>query len=122
LNAGQEATAITMPQKTLTTASILMCPHGGTVEIISSYPTVSACQNPIATIGDTFLIKSCPNVIMTGIPMPCLIVKWIASDTVVKVNGNPTLSETSSGLCLNIAQIPQGSVMIQETQSVLGTQ
>jgi hypothetical protein len=92
LNAGQEATAITMPQKTLTTASILMCPHGGTVEIISSYPTVSACQNPIATIGDTFLI-----------------VKWIASDTVVKVNGNPALSETSSGLCLNIAQIPRGA-------------
>lgn len=110
-----------MPTRTLTTASTLICPHGGMVEIISSYPTVSACQNPIATIGDTFLIKSCPNVIMAGVPMPCLTVKWVASDTVVKVNGNPSLSEASSGLCLNAMQIPQGSVMIQETQSVLRT-
>jgi hypothetical protein len=110
--------------KTLTTASILMCPHGGTVEIISSYPTAGACQNPIATIGDTFLIKGCTNIIMMGVPvpMPCLIVKWMAWDTVAKVNGNATLSESSSGLCLNAMQIPQGNVMVQQTQAVLGTQ
>jgi len=112
-----------MPTKTLTTASILMCPHGGMVETISSYPTVGASQNPVATLADTFLIKGCPHMIMAGvpIPMPCLMVKWIAWDTVATVNGNPTLSESSSGLCLNAMQVPQGSVMIQQTQSVLGT-
>ena len=93
-----------MPTKTLTTASILMCPHGGQVEIISSYPTANGSQNPIATIGDTFLIKNCANIIM-----PCFMVKWIASDTVVTVNGNATLSEASSGLCLNTMQIAQGA-------------
>lgn len=113
-----------MPAKTLTTASILQCPHGGMVEILSSYPTVGASEYPIATIGDTFLVKNCPHVIFAGaiIPMPCLTVQWIAWDTVTTVNGRPTLSESSTGLCFNAMQIPQGSVMIRQTQSVLGTQ
>jgi hypothetical protein len=111
-----------MPTKALTTASTLMCPHGGMVEILSSYPTVGASQSPVATVADTFLIKGCPNLGPAAIPMPCLTVKWIAWDTVATVNGNPTLSHTSSGLCLNAAQIPQGSVIIAQAQSVLGTQ
>ena len=111
-----------MPTKTLTTASILMCPHGGTVEIISSYPTVGGSQNPIVTIGDTFLIKGCSNMMMMGVPIPCLFVEWFVWDTVVKVNGNATLSETSTGLCFNVMLIPQGRVMIQQTQAVLGSQ
>jgi hypothetical protein len=111
-----------MPTSTLTTASILMCPHGGMVKIISSSPTVGASQNPIATTADTFLIAGCPYQSPPGIPMPCLMVEWISSDTVLKVKGNPTLSQTSSGLCLNAMQVPQGSVMIQQTQGVLGTE
>jgi hypothetical protein len=113
-----------MPTKTLTTASILMCPHGGTVQIISSYPTVAGSKNPIVTIGDTFLIKGCTKILMMGvpIPMPCLTVKWITWDTVAKVKGNATLSESSTGLCLNAMQLPQGNVMIQQTQAVMGTQ
>jgi len=112
-----------MAGKTLTTASVLQCPHGGKVTIVSSYPQAGACESPIATVGDTFLIAGCPHQIVAGIPIPspCVTVRWLVADTVMTVNGNATLSEGSSGLCLSAAQIPQGAVIVQQTQAVLGS-
>jgi hypothetical protein len=112
-----------MAGKTLTTASILQCPHGGRVTVLSSYPQAGACESPIATVGDTFVIAGCPHHIFAGVPVPspCATVRWLVADTVMTVGGHATLSEGSAGLCLSAAQIPQGAVIVQQTQTVLGT-
>lgn len=111
-----------MAGKALTAASLLQCPHGGRVQIVSSYPTVGAAESPVATIADLFLIVGCQFMLVPPIASPCFKVKWMVFNTVPTVNGQPTLDEGSIGLCLNAMELPQGTVIIQQTQSVLARQ
>lgn len=107
-----------MAGPSLTTASVLMCPHGGTVQIMSTFPRTKASGPPVVTTADVFLVVGCPFVIPATppIPSPCLRVQWLVPDLRVKVNGATTLSLGSTGLCLNPAGLPQGPVMIVSSQ------
>lgn len=107
-----------MPGKTITINSTLQCPHGGKVQIITTNTRAMADSAFIATISDTFIISGCPFQIPAAVPIPspCITVQWIVTDTRVKVNGNPSISQSSVGICLSAAQIPQGPVMIANTQ------
>lgn len=108
-----------MSGNTLTTTSTLMCPHGGSVQIISTNARVTADGGNAALATDTFLISGCPFQIPAApspIPSPCIQVQWIVPDTRNKVNGTPTLSQSSTGLCLSATGIPQGQVLILNTQ------
>ena len=109
-----------MAGETLVTNATLQCPHGGTVQIISSNTRVKANSTPIATSGDTFVVAGCTFQV-SGAPSPCVSVKWIVTDTRVKV-GPQTLSTGSQGLCLNAAQAPQGPVNIVKTQTKVKSQ
>ncbi|ABK99428.1 hypothetical protein [Pelobacter propionicus] len=103
----------------LTTAAVLTCPHGGTVSITSSNSGVTADGAPLALAGDSFTISGCPFQIPVGPgtkPSPCVTVKWLVTDLRATVNGQPTLSTASVGLCLSAEQVPQGSVVISSTQ------
>jgi len=104
-----------MAGHSLTIASSLQCPHGGTVVITSTNTRVRAGA-PMATAMDVFLIVGCP------VSSPCVSVRWLVPDMRVKVNGIPTLSRTSLGLCLNGLQIPQGVVVILNTQTKVQSQ
>jgi len=67
----------------LTITSTLMCPHGGSVQIISANTRVRIASTPAALATDQFLIVGCPFQIPVGvgtIPSPCLTVQWLASD------------------------------------------
>ena len=112
-----------MAGNALTTGSSLQCPHGGNVQISSSNTAVSADGSPAVTVSDTFTISGCPFQIPATppIPSPCVRVQWIVPDTQAKVNGNPTLSQGSSGLCLAATSVPQGPVMVSNTQSKVQT-
>lgn len=110
-----------MAGRTLTTASRLQCPHGGTVNIISGHHKVSAGGSPVATTADTFIITGCPFLLPPFIPSPCVTLRWIVSDAAVSISGSPTLSETSAGLCLSAAALPQGPVVILQAEPALGT-
>jgi hypothetical protein len=72
----------------------------------------------IATGADTFIILGCPFHIPATppIPSPCLTVRWLITDMRVKANGSFTLSRSSQGLCMNAQQVPQGPVIIVNTQ------
>jgi hypothetical protein len=96
--------------------STLLCPHGGTVQIISSNTRTKADGAFVATVSDTFIISGCPFQSPVPTPSPCVTVRWLVPDSRVKVNGNLTLSRSSVGLCLSAAQIPQGPVMVVNTQ------
>jgi hypothetical protein len=107
-----------MPGHALTTASTLMCPHGGTVSATTTNTRVKAGA-PVVTQADTFLVAGCPFTV-SGVSSPCTTVVWVTADVRVKV-GAPTLSESSVGLCLNPASVPQGPVSIVTTQTQAST-
>jgi len=108
-----------MSGNTLTTASTLTCPHGGTVSIVSSNTKVTVNGSPAALQSDTFTISGCSYQIPATppIPSPCVTVQWVMSDMQTTVNSTATLSQGSSGLCLAATQAPQGSVSITAGQS-----
>jgi len=92
-----------------------ICPHGGQVTTIASQPRVTVSGMPVATIADQSLVAACPfNV--SGAPMPCVRVQWLVPAARVKVMGLPVLIQTSTGLCLNATQAPQGAPIIVSTQ------
>lgn len=108
-----------MAGQSLNVNSVLLCPHGGQVQIISSNTCTKGGGGFLVTIADTFTVIGCPFQIPAAppIPSPCVTVQWIISDTRVKVNGSPCLSQSDVGLCLSAAQVPQGPVSIVNTQT-----
>ena len=103
----------------LTTASTLQCPHGGSVSIVSANTSVSAGA-ALALATDTFTISGCPFQIPVGVgtvPHPCIRVQWLMTNMKCSVNNQPTLSQSSQGLCLAADQAPQGCVVIVNTQT-----
>jgi hypothetical protein len=99
----------------LNTSSILMCPHGGTVSVITTNTQVMAAGDPVLRASDTFLIAGCPFVV--GIPLhPCMQVQWVQPDTESQVLGDFTLSEDSVGLCVAADGAMQGTALIVFTQ------
>lgn len=104
---------------TLTTASVLTCPHGGTVSISSTNTSVTAAGVALALATDTFSISGCSfqRPIPGGTqPSPCVSVQWLQHDLQTQVNSQATLSMSSQGLCLAGDQVPQGPVSISSTQ------
>jgi hypothetical protein len=100
----------------LTVSSVMMCPHGGTVQAITSNSKVLAGGDPVVRSSDTFVIAGCPFNI-SGAPSPCVSVQWIVPDAQSQVLSDFTLSEDSVGLCLAGTQAPQGTVLINSTQT-----
>lgn len=109
-----------MAGQTITTASTLMCPHGGTVTGIPSSPRGSAGAT-VLRAADTFTIAGCPFLLPGGAPSPCVTIQWIAADVRVTVGGAATLSSGSVGLCLSPASVPQGPVQVLATQTRVST-
>jgi len=109
----------------LVTTSSLTCPHGGSVQFISSNTKVMAGGIPITLVSDTATISGCSFQIPVGlgtIPSPCIYVQWIVPDTRVRVGGTFTLSQSSTGLCIGATGAPQGPVMVNSTQSKVSSQ
>ena len=113
-----------MAGNAITTASALMCPHGGTVTIVSTNAKALAGPAPLALATDTFTVAGCPFQIpaVVPIPSPCITVQWLVPDVRTAVGGVPTLSASSVGLCLAATQVPQGPVVVSATQAIMSTQ
>jgi hypothetical protein len=98
----------------LTSASTMMCPHGGTVTAIPGQSRATA-QSPILRGSDTYIVAGCPLVIAL-VPSPCISVQWVQTATRVRAGGDFVLNESSVGLCLAATQAPQGVALILQTQ------
>lgn len=107
-----------MAGNSLVSGSHMQCPHLGTVQVTPSNMTIKADKDAMVVMSDTFTITGCTFQIPATppIPSPCVEVQWLVADTRVKLNGTATLSETSTGLCLSKEKVPQGSVIISNTQ------
>lgn len=114
-----------MAGNTLNVASTLQCPHGGMVQITSANTRAKVGGAFAALSTDQFMISGCPFQIPAPsgtIPSPCMTVQWVVTDMRAKVNSTPTLSMSSAGLCLSAAQVPQGPVVIANTQTRVKSQ
>jgi hypothetical protein len=100
----------------LTTASVLMCPHGGSVQAITTNVATQAGGAYVVRSTDTFMIAGCAFTVPPGVPSPCMTVQWITSALANTVMGDDVLTMDSQGLCLAATQAPQGPVMIVDTQ------
>jgi hypothetical protein len=100
----------------LTTESVMMCPHGGTVQPSSTNTSVLAAGAPLLRSSDVFIIAGCP-FILGLVPHPCVTVNWVQPATASSAISNPTLTEASVGLCVAPDQSVQGPVMIVSTQA-----
>lgn len=101
----------------LTTASSMMCPHGGQVQAVSSNTRANAGA-PILRGSDTFTIAGCAFTLPPPIgPHPCVTVQWIKSNLRSKAAGDFMLAADSVGLCLAGDQAPQGTVIVASTQT-----
>jgi hypothetical protein len=103
--------------KLLTTASSLSCPHGGTVSATSSNSRTKADGSYVVRSNDTFTISGCSFTLPSGSPHPCVTVQWIVSAMRDSVLQDKVLTTDSVGLCQAADQVPQGSVLINNTQS-----
>ena len=105
-----------MPGLCLTTASALMCPHGGTATIVSANLRAKAGGAQIVTASDTCVIAGCPFVLPGPVPSPCVQVQWILPAMRLKAGGAQALDQGSVGLCIAATGAPQGPVVVQSTQ------
>ena len=93
-----------------------MCPHGGHVSTIPSSQRVLVGGQPVATMGDTFLVAGCSFTVPPSKPQPCVKTQWLVPATRVRVGGQFAILQSSSGLCQSAEQIPGGPPSIVTTQ------
>jgi hypothetical protein len=101
----------------LTTASTLACPHGGSVSAVSSNTRAKAGGDAVVRASDSFTIAGCAFALPSGTPHPCVTVQWTVTALRNTVLGDPVLTSDSVGLCQAADQVPQGTVLINATQT-----
>jgi hypothetical protein len=99
----------------LTTASTLMCPHGGTVSAVASGGKVKADRSLIVVKTDTFTIAGCP-FMMGTVASPCTLVEWQQGTQNTKADSVEMLTEASIGMCKAASGAVQGPVQVASTQ------
>lgn len=108
-----------MADPALNATATIQCPHGGQVSIVTANARVKMGGAFAVTFGDTYTVAGCPFQVPIGTgtkPQPCIRLQWIVPAKRVKINGQPVLTMTSSGLCQSAEQIPQGPPTVVQTQ------
>jgi hypothetical protein len=108
-----------MAGATLTTSSVMQCPHGGVVQVVPSNTRVRSGGSPILTTADAATVIGCPFIVAL-VPSPCVRVQWVTGDVKAQA-GSSTLSQSSVGLCMSAAGVPQGPVVISGGSPNLAT-
>jgi Na+/phosphate symporter len=99
----------------LTAASVMMCPHGGTVNAISSNTKAKAAGSYLLRSTDTFTIVGCSLNVAAALH-PCVQVQWVQTALKSKAIGDFHLTMNSVGLCVAADQAVQGTVLINTAQ------
>jgi len=99
----------------LNVSSVMMCPHGGQVQAISSNTRAMVASGFALRQSDTFVIVGCPFSI-GPLFHPCVQVQWVQPAARSQAVSDFTLTEASVGLCVAADQAVQGTVLILATQ------
>lgn len=106
-----------MPSFLLHVGATVLCTHAGSVTIIPTNNRVLVSGQPVATLNDTYTVMGCPFTLPGPKPQPCVTVRWLQPATRVRVNGQPVILQTSTGICQSAEQIPQGPPNVAMTQT-----
>jgi hypothetical protein len=98
----------------LTTASTVMCPHGGQAVLVTSNTEMVIEGAPALLQSDLHLIVGCAFAPVA--PSPCLTIQWVTAAVQTHVHGVPVLLQNSIGLCLNALAAPQGPAIVAQVQ------
>jgi hypothetical protein len=91
-----------------------MCPHGGRAQLFTSNTETIIDGAPVLLQTDVHSIVGCP---FTPVAYsPCVSIRWLTGGTQTSVRNVPVLLQTSVGLCLNAAQVPQGTAIVAQVQ------
>ncbi len=99
----------------LTTASTIMCPHGGHAILTTANTRVSAVGTPLLLESDVHPVAGCPFTVGTKY-QPCVRIEWSAGASKVTVNGIKALTQASIGKCFSAESVLQGVAIIANTQ------
>jgi hypothetical protein len=103
-----------MAGNVLTTASTIMCMHGGRATLITSNTKVFAQGAPALLETDVHPVVGCPFTVGPKYS-PCVRIEWSAGAEKVSVNKTSVLTWSSIGKCFG-AEGPQGIATIVNTQ------
>jgi hypothetical protein len=104
-----------MPGNHLTTASQIMCPHGGQATLFTANTQATALGATVLLESDIHPIVACPFTVGPKYS-PCLRIEWSAGSGKTSVNGIAALVQTSIGKCINAENVPQGIAIVVNTQ------
>src|SRR5262249_52838425 len=99
----------------LTTASQIMCPHGGQLALFTSNASVTAAGAPVLLESDQHLVTGCAFTVGVK-PSPCVRVTWAAGSVKSSVGAKP-LTQSSLGTCYSPEGAPQGVAAVVNTQT-----
>lgn len=105
-----------MPGNMLTTASTIMCPHGGQAILMTSNQKVDAMGTQVLLESDVHTVAGCVFTLPGPKPSPCVRIEWSAGATMNQVNGTNVLLQSSIGTCYSPENAPQGVAIIANTQ------
>jgi hypothetical protein len=101
-----------MPTPLLTSASQLLCPHGGQVQPLPGGVRALASGQPILRVSDGTLVLGCPAA------KPCQQVQFISgSQRVMTSGGTPLATADGVAQCLAADGSPQGPVLVAAGQA-----
>lgn len=100
----------------LNKSTVMMCPHGGQVSIVTTNTKSSGGGDFLVRKSDTFTIAGCA-LNVAGAPHPCVMVEWVVTAQRSSSSGDVHLNNASVGLCKAADQAPQGTVLINSTQA-----
>ena len=83
-----------MADPLINASSVMLCPHGGQVQLTSPLARVQASGTPVASISSQGVIIGC------AFTNPCLTVRFISGTVRAMANGQPLVTATSVGQCL----------------------
>lgn len=98
----------------LTTASTMMCPHGGTIIATTTNTRAQASGAYVVRSSDTFTVAGCP--FSNGATAsPCSQVVW-ATQSLKNAVGDHVLVQDSQGMCMGPSGT-QGTALVDQTQT-----
>jgi hypothetical protein len=104
-----------VPGSMLTTASQVMCTHGGQAVLTTSNTKITASGAPVLLESDVHPVVGCPFTVGTKYS-PCVRIEWTAGASAVSVDGTKVLVQSSVGKCINGEGAPQGVATVVSAQ------
>jgi|tagenome__1003787_1003787.scaffolds.fasta_scaffold20975781_3 hypothetical protein len=105
-----------MPGPFLTTASTVMCPHGGQAALTTANSKMTVAGSPVLLESDVHPVAGCAFQLPGPTPSPCVRIQWSAGATSAGVNGTAPLVQSSVGQCCAATGAVQGVAIVTAGQ------